>query len=81
MFFQRVSLFAERALKTGASSTGIWAHTSPGILHFTNRRKRTNLLKQGTFTPSMEGEGRNFTIISTSDGQNSRVTFQKSANA
>ena len=28
-----------------------------------------------------EGEGRNFTIISTSDDQNSRVTFQKSANA
>ena len=26
-------------------------------------------------------EGRNFTIISISDGQNSRVTFQKSANA
>ena len=25
--------------------------------------------------------GRNFTIISISDGQNSRVTFQKSANA
>ena len=35
---------------------------------------------QAHFTPSMEGEGRNFTIISTSDGQNSRVTFQKSAN-
>ena len=58
-----------------------WSRENFWILHFLSCRKRTNLLKPSTFTPSMEGEGRNCTIISTSDGQNSRVTFQKCANA
>ena len=51
------------------------------LLDFSNHCKCINLLNLSTFTPSMEGEERNCTFISTSEGQNSRVTFQKSANA
>ena len=82
MVFQRVSLFVERVWKAWASSWGIRGDASPEnvwVLHFLNCQKCTNL-PIAHFTPFMEGEGRNFTIISTSDGQNSRVTFQKSAN-
>ena len=84
---KRVSLFVEQALKTQTWSRVVWGHASLKnfwILHFSNHQKCTNLLKpEGSnmnrsnkdLSKFSASEGRNsVVIISTSDGQNSRVT-------